>query len=278
MPKTIVTHINPDLDAITACWLLVRFGGNEFADATFGFVPAGERLEDEDNNSVHVDTGLGKFDHHQPDRGREDTCAATLVYEWLVHKRRIQDQEALRRMVDVVNDLDHMRNFFWDDPGNDRYEFFLGSLLNGLKLGGHVKNDHELVDFGMRCLEGLYTAFKIKVAAEEDLKKGIVFETTWGKTLALESKNDETIKLGIKSGYRVVARRDPESGMVRIKGAPLEEINLKSVYEKIREADPDATWYFHPGGHMVLNGSIRNPKMRPSKLSLDEVITLLKSA
>ena len=34
MAKTIVTHVNPDLDAITAAWLLTRFAGREFKKST----------------------------------------------------------------------------------------------------------------------------------------------------------------------------------------------------------------------------------------------------
>ena len=110
MAKTIVTHINPDLDAITSVWLLVRFGGTDFRDASFSFVPAGERLGKEDEQVVHVDTGLGKFDHHQQDRGREDTSASKLIYEWLIDEGKIKKSEALSRMVGLVNQFDHSGN------------------------------------------------------------------------------------------------------------------------------------------------------------------------
>jgi hypothetical protein len=278
MAKRIVTHVNPDLDAITAIWLLIRFGGEDFVDSKFSFVPAGERLEGEDQNTIHVDTGLGKFDHHQLEMGEVDTCAAKLVYEWLVSQGRIQENEALRRLVDLVNEVDHFREFHWPEPVDDRYELFLEYVLNGVKLGGHVKSDEELVEFGMKCLDGVYTSFKIRIAAEKDFEKGVSFKTRWGKALAVETANSGTVKFGLKKGYRVVVRRDPELGFIRIKAAPVEGMNLSKAHEKLREADPEATWYFHPSGKMILNGSTRNPKMRPSKLALDEVIEILKTA
>lgn len=276
MAKRIVTHINPDLDAITAVWLLVRFGGKDFVDFELAFVPAGKRLQDEDNNTVHVDTGLGKFDHHQPEMGGKHTCAALLVYEWLVSEGRIKKQEALSRLVKLVTDVDHFKEYFWPEAADDRYELILEYVLNGVKLGGHVKTDEELVKFGMKCLDGVLTSFKIRVAAEKDIKKGIEFETRWGKTMALDSSNSGVIKFALKKGFRVVVRRDPENGMVRIKSAPLPEIDLKKVYQSLKDADKQATWYFHPSGHMILNGSLRNPQMKPSKLALDEVIEILK--
>lgn len=276
MEKTIVTHINPDLDAITAAWLLTRFGGDEFRDSKFSFVPAGDRLNDEDQNLVHVDTGLGRLDHHQEERGQEDTCAAKLVYEWLVSEGRIKESEALQRLVAVVNQLDHFQNYFWDDPLNDRYQFLLGSVLNGLRHGNHLKSDQELMQFGLQCLDGILVALKIKVAAEEDLSEGIEFESVWGKTLAIESKNDEVIKIALKKGFKLVVRKDPDLGIVRIKSAPLKKIDLSDLYELLKKKDAEASWYFHPSGHMILNGTIRNPNMKASKLALDELIDAVK--
>ena len=42
-PTTIVGHLAPDLDCLTAIWILIRFGGA--ADAELRFVPAGATLD-----------------------------------------------------------------------------------------------------------------------------------------------------------------------------------------------------------------------------------------
>src|SRR5262249_45969885 len=79
LPTTIVGHLAPDLDCLTAIWILVRFAGA--ADAALHFVPAGATLgqqpADADPHIIHVDTGGGRFDHHQ--RAAHDLCAAELV-------------------------------------------------------------------------------------------------------------------------------------------------------------------------------------------------------
>src|SRR5689334_1200993 len=66
-PTTIVGHLAPDLDCLTAIWILIRFGGATNADLQF--VPAGATLDglpvDADPQIVHVDTGGGRYDHHQ---------------------------------------------------------------------------------------------------------------------------------------------------------------------------------------------------------------------
>jgi hypothetical protein len=274
--KTIVTHLNPDLDAIAAVWLLKRHGGKEYKNAEVKFVPAGERMENEDNNTVHVDTGLGKFDHHQTERGEVNTSATQLVYEWLVQEKKISGHEELNRIVRMITDIDHFREYYWPEPVNDRYLFFLEHVLHGVKLGSYVKNDEELVKLGMLCLDGVQISFKIRISAEENLKEGITFETRWGKSLGVETANTGVLKLALKSGYKVVVRRDPGIGSIRIKAAPIKEINLKKEFNEIKKEDPEATWFFHPSGKMILNGSIRNPEMVPSKLKLDEVVEILK--
>ncbi len=276
MTKTIVTHVNPDLDAITAAWLLVRYGGSEFEHASFAFVPAGERLKDEDNNTVHVDTGLGKFDHHQEDVGQTDTCAALLVLEWLISKHQIKDQVELERMIALITDIDHFREFFWPEPTQDRYLFSLDQVLNGMKMGGFV-DDEQLMRFGMQCLDGVLMSFILRVSAEEVVKEGLTFESKWGSSLGLLSSHSGAGKYALKSGHQIVVRKDPHNGMVRIKAAPHPEIDLTDVYKKIAEADSNATWYFHPSKHLILNGSSKNPDMKASRLSLEEVIDIIKS-
>ena len=278
MAKTIVTHINPDLDAIGAVWLLWRFGGNDFKDAGLEFVAAGERLEGEDNNTVHVDTGLGKFDHHQQEKGREHTCATKLVYDWLVQEGRIGERPELRRIVNLINEIDHFGQYFWSEPTADRYLLFLEPVLNGMKMGAYVGSDNELVILGASLLDGLLVVFKTRVEAEKDIKQGVVFKSHWGRSLAVESANSGLIKLAQKQGFKVVARRDPRSGMVRIKAAPIESIDLSPVYKRLKKADSQASWYFHPSKRMILNGSLRNPKMKPSRLTLQQVIEIIKSS
>ncbi|MFN5934060.1 MAG: hypothetical protein ACK46D_07155, partial [Roseiflexaceae bacterium] len=79
MPSVIVAHLAPDLDCIAAIWIFKRFGG--VTDVQLQFVPAGTTLNnqpvDSDPRVIHVDTGLGRFDHHQ--RHVRTLSAAELV-------------------------------------------------------------------------------------------------------------------------------------------------------------------------------------------------------
>jgi len=272
--KTIVTHIGPDLDAITSVWLVKTFFF-DWEEAALAFVPAGTTLEkkpaDSDIEVWHVDTGFGKFDHHQTNA---DTCASLLVYEEL--KKTRGEDEALRRMVEVVNDFDHFREVFYPNPTADFWEFSLATQIDGWRLL-FADNPIKIVELGMQALDAIYKSFQNKVWAQKELKEqGIEFETKWGKGVGIETVNDEVVHLGQKMGYVIVVRKDPKKGYLRIKSLPKDEIDLEPIYLKLKEQEPDATWFLHASHHMILNGSSKNPDMKPSKKPLREIIEVIK--
>lgn len=291
--KKIVTHFAPDLDAVTSIWLIKRFLSG-WQEAEVFFVPAGETLDDEpvdsDPSILHVDTGLGKFDHHQLD---EDTCAAEKIFNFLGLKQQSNlpcrqagkatkqlkkknwNKEALERLVAVVNDIDHFREVFYPNPTADFYDLCLEEIFDGLKLV-YPNEDDQLVEFGLLALDGVYKKLQTKIWAEKLLEEeGLEFKSEWGKGIGVKTNNDEVIPLGQKQGYKIVIRKDPKKGYVRIKARP-EGIDLKKIYNRLKKKDPKATWFFHASGTMILNGSTKNPKTKPTSLSLKKIIEILK--
>lgn len=298
--KIIVTHISPDWDAITSVWLVKRFLSG-WQDATVQFVPAGERIggykapsldfqdaiEKIDGNEViHVDTGLGPLDHHQtPDT---NVCGASRTFDYvkLIMKHAgtkflSNHEEALSRIVAVVVAIDHFKEVFWADPSSDYHEFSLIGVLEGLK---YEKPDQDMlyIEFGMQCLNALVTEFENRIWAEKEIQeKGISFVTRYGKAMGFETINDTVLKLAQKMGYVLVIRKDPRKNYIRIKALPdqngQKRINLTLAYEQLKKVDPDATWFLHVSKKMLLNGTPKNPKMRPTRLSLSDIIKVLET-
>jgi len=275
--KTIVTHLSPDLDAITAAWLIKKYL-NGWDEAQIKFVPSGTTLDDQivdsDKNTIHVDTGLGKFDHHQIN---DYTSATKLVYKYLLGRDFIEEKEikALEKIVKYVNSTDHFAEVFYEDPSADRYDFMIRQLVDGLKVIN--REETKLIEIIFQLLEAALIVFKNKINAEQEIINGFVFKSFFGKSLALESKNEEAVKLALKKGYALVIRRHPEVGFTRIKTLPDKNINLKKVYENIIKIDKMGSWYLHISGHMLLNGSSGNPKLIPTTLSLNTIIEIVKS-
>ncbi len=295
--KIVVTHSSPDMDAITSVWLLKKFLAG-WETASVKFVPAGERLVNQRSASsskkelnarrytldaiekigedeiIHVDTGLGPLDHHQT--SSDEVCAASLCHDFVKENIPEHRKEAVERMVKVIVDIDHFKEVFRKDPMADYHEFDVAGVLNGLKFQ-FPNQDHYYCEFTIKCLDAVLHEFENRIWAEKEIaKNGKKFETRFGKGIGFETINDSVVKLSQKMGFAIALRKDPRKGYVRIKARPESKIDLTLAYEKLRKIDPDATWYLHVSKKMLLNGSAKNPKMRPTKLGVEEIIKILE--
>lgn len=305
--KFIVTHTSPDMDAITSVWLLKKFLGG-WDTAQVKFVPAGDRLlplpkgqgfdyaieKKGEDEYIHVDTGMGPLDHHQTKSDK--VCGASLTFDF-VKKGLVEvtpainseKLEALERIVNFVVEVDHFKEIFRPQALADYHDFSVVNILDGLKLL-KPNQDNFYVDYIFDCLDAILHDFENKIWAEREIKDlGIEFKTKWGKGLGIESINDSVIKLAQIMGYVVVVRRDPRKGYVRIKARPdpvksselkvqrEKGIDLTLAHEKLSKMDPNATWFLHVSNKMLLNGTPKNPKMKPTKLKLNDIIEVLKT-
>jgi len=253
---------------------------------------------------IHVDTGLGLLDHHQT--SSDKVCGASLTFDYVKRvessklkvknsEKREDRMDAVSRMVKVVVDIDHFTEVFRKDPLADYHEFDLAAILDGLKLQFPGQDDYYVAEVS-KALDAILHEFENRIWAEKEIKEnGKKFETRFGKGIGFETVNDSVVKLSQKMGYVIAVRKDPRKGYVRVKARPsrklkvesgelknkeknsqFDDIDLTLAYEKLKKMDPQATWFLHIGKKMLLNGSVKNPKMRPTTLSLEEIIDVLK--
>jgi hypothetical protein len=286
MPKKLlVTHKAPDLDAIGAVWVLKRFDSQHYADAKVAFVDAGtkisarqaDKLGVEMNLVTHVDTGLGKFDHHQPDRANQMICAASLTHEYVLalHPELEKDQ-ALRELVNLITEVDHFQEIHWPEPTATRYNLMIPELLRGHELSARHDDDSQL-HFGLQCLDHAYNSLKSKLKAQQLIEEqGENFQIKAGPCLGIKTNNDDTLKEAQKMGYVLVLRKDKDEGNILIKARPDSSIELKPLSDKIQSLDQTGTWFYHNGGKMLLNGCRSNKNQIASPLSLAKVIELIQ--
>lgn len=281
----IVTHHAPDLDAVTATWLLKRFDAQHFADAKIAFVNPGEKMAlvdaEEYGSQLHeityVDTGYGKFDHHQPDKAIQKICATTLVFDYVceLNPDKKADQ-ALQAIVKLVNQVDHFEEITWPEPESERHLFMIQELIRGHEYTD-PHNDDSQMHFGFQCLDNVYaTLTQYYKALDIILTKGKEIPLKTGKALAVLTRNDDTIKVAQKQGYVMVVRKDPKLGHIRIKVRPDSPLELSKLYQRIIAADNKGTWFFHGSGKMLLNGSQKNRDQKPSPLTLEQMVVLIK--
>ena len=274
--NTIVTHISPDLDAIASSWMIARYLP-DWESADHAFVPAGETLDNEPVDSkpniIHVDTGLGRFDHHQL---KVRSSATKRVFDYLAEEGHIKEKDilAVEHMVLIVTEIDNFGEVHFPDPTNDRYSFCLHEFVYPLR--GLLSSDKELINMVFLILDSILFTVKNNIQAKKDIEAGLVMNTAWGKTVVMETKNEGAVKYALKSGYEMVVRRDPQTNHVRIKTQPNKKYDLTALYKKILKADPSATWFLHISKNMLLNGSSKKPDSVPSSLSLKRLIAILK--
>jgi hypothetical protein len=276
--KTIVTHLNPDLDAIFSIWLIKRFLPG-WDKAEVKFVPAGRTLDgglpDDKPEILHVDTGLGKFDHHQT---KKFICASDLVWGEIIKENiKIKDwqKEAIERILVVVREIDHARFLAWPQPDSDRWDFSLYQVFGGL-VGNLKDKPEKILEYSFPMIDGLFRIFGEKIEAEEIIENGLNFKTKWGKGIAFETDNSEANYLALKKGYAIVIKKRPKTGHLGIYGNWQKGVKLYKIYLKLEKKDPRADWFYHKSGCMVLNGSTSNPKMKPTKLKLEEIVKTLR--
>ncbi len=274
--NTIVTHMSPDLDALMSSWLILRFLPG-WQEAQLAFVPAGKTLNNQPPDSmqqvIHVDTGMGKFDHHQT---AEFTCASQRVFAYLNERHHVPDKliPALERMAKFATEIDHFQEVYYPEPASDKYVFLLSETIEGLKS---VYSEYaDLAKAAFPLFDATLQQFRNKIRAEEEVSKGFVISTSLGKAIVLETKNEESMKVALKQGFGIVAKKDPERGYVRFKTLPDDTFDLTALYEQVKILDPQATWFLHASKHMLLNGSSKNPESVPSKLTLTQLIEIIK--
>lgn len=276
--KIIVSHFSPDIDSICATWLIKKFLPG-WLEAEIKFVAAGSTLDgktvDSNTDIIHVDTGMGRFDHHQTSN---HTCASKLVLDHLETNKLLKkyQQTALERMIKQITEFDHFAEVYFPNPDADYFEFMIHKIIEG-GLKSILKEDIKIMEAVFPMLESILNIFVKKVNAEEELRKGFIFNSSWGKSIVLETKNEETTKLALKTGFGLVAKKDPEKGNIRIKTLPGKKFNLTPLHELIIQEDKKATWFLHSSGNMLLNSSSKNPNFVPSKLPLNRLIEIIKS-
>jgi hypothetical protein len=266
LATTIVGHQAPDLDCLTAIWILMRFGG--YADAHLHFVAAGTTLDDRpvdsDPQVIHVDTGRGRYDHHQSSHA--SLCAAELV------RRAVAPRDVLLSgLVEQVNRIDHAT----DRDGRNAQGFFnIQALVDGLNL----IYPHEPLRVAQAMLPNLdawYQRAARQQRLEEAFETRIEFETRWGLGIAMESADGASSRLAFRRGAVLYAYRDGQ-GWMGIAAQSRSNVNLRPVYRDLQKVDTGADWYLHPNGRLLLCGTAKAPPRHPSRLSLAELVRVIQ--
>ncbi len=264
--KTLVTHINPHLDDIFAIWLFKKFHP-QFSDAKIEFISASRDAGVESEDKIFVGTGGGRFDEHKEGL---TTCAASLVYEYLKEQNLLSKDEleikALDRLVEWNKLVDTGKA-----PDSEFNEFSVQAFIR--PLDSNSETSTKAVLLGAEILERILQVLKRREQSIMDWEKAVEFESGFGKSYAVSSEtvNREFCR---EKGGDLFLMIDPKHESVQFFSP---EKDLESIYVRVKELDPEASWFLHQSHHMVICGSGSAPDSKKSKLSMEELIQLVKS-
>lgn len=263
--KTLITHINPHLDDIVGIWLLKRFDSS-FKDAQIEFISASRDGDLGSEDRVFVGTGGGKFDEHK--EGLK-TCAGTLVYEYLKENGQIpQDnltEKALAKLVEWNQKIDTGQA-----SRSEVSEFSVQAFIRA--RDNLTETSKKSVELGEEILGRLLEVLKRKEQSILDWENKLEFETKFGKGYAVSS---ETINREFcrEKGGDLFLMYDPKYQSIQF-FAP--DKDIEEIYNKVKELDPDASWFLHQSHHMVICGSGSSPDFKKTKLSLEQLVEAVK--
>ena len=259
MPSTIVAHLAPDLDCIAAIWIFKRFGG--LHDVNLQFVPAGTTLNNQPADSnpqvVHVDTGHGRFDHHQ--RHVRTLSAAELV------RRTIAAHDvALERMIRQVTLIDNALPT--ERPGCD-----LGTLADTFNTL-YEDDPARVVELMLPNLDAWYAHEVRQVELGEAFVQRIEFHTPWGRGIAMQGPNGGSSTMAYRAGAVLAVYRETRHGWMGVAAQSRSRVDLQPLAARLAVIDGEADWYLHPSNRLLLCGTPKAPATRVSQLSMEELV------
>lgn len=266
--KTLVTHINPHLDDISAMWLFKRLQQG-FSEINLEFISASRDAgKDESEDKIYLGTGGGKYDEH---KGDLEDCATSLVWKDLGVKGLLPKDEitakALEELVEWNTLIDLGRL-----PRQDYEEFSVPAFIRA--KDSSVESSKKAVELGFEILDRILEVLKKKQQSIKDWQEKIEFDSTFGKGVAVESQTVDREFCRTQKGdlFLIV---DPKTRSVQY-FTPSFEIDLEPIYRKVRELDPQASWFLHQSHHMVLCGGGSVPQFTATKLSFEQLIEAAK--
>ncbi|OGE32540.1 hypothetical protein A3C59_01565 [Candidatus Daviesbacteria bacterium RIFCSPHIGHO2_02_FULL_36_13] len=261
--KTLVTHINPHLDDIVGIWLFKKYN-SEFADANVEFISASRDAGGDTEEKIFIGTGGGQFDEHKEGL---NTCAGSLVFDYLKAAGNIPDLDAkaLEKLIEW--------NLLVDTGKASSSEFDEFSIQSFIRTKDNSsESSRRSVELGQEILDRVLEVLRKREQSKIDWEKAVEFESQFGKGYAVESEtvNREFVREKDGDLYLMV---DPKYNSVQYFSP---EKDISAIYEKVKEKDPEASWFLHQSHHMVICGSSSAPDSKPTKLSMEELIEAAK--
>jgi hypothetical protein len=272
MPRqfTLVTHLFPHRDDVAGLWLLQRYNP-KFRDANLMFIPTGANVK-LDPGHVGIGTGRGIYDEH---KGDVNDSATSLVWKDLKRQKLLPhglEGAALATLVEMVRRGD--MGFGIGQPNHWRNDTKILQTIAGLPGQDSILATR----WGYTLMDALLVLYMERATAIRDIKKGIKFQTRWGRGIAIKSEvlPGMASTISAELGYALVALEHPSHRYIHVRSNPKTKTNFTRLYREIRKIDGDSTWFLHQSKRLLIHGDLVAPTPVRSHLHLKDMVKLIK--
>lgn len=265
--KTLITHINPHLDDITAIWLFRRFHP-KFKDAQIDFVSASSVQDGVENTDdvIYLGVGRGEFDEH---KGDLNDCATSLVWKFLVNKGYVPTDEVEKTAIEEL--VEWARLIDLGKMPLQQYDDF--SIQAFIRPGDDSKESSEKATLlGEEILDRVLQVLINKHRSLFDWEKRQEFSTKLGNFIVIESEYVNRAFCKSQSGD-VFLMVNPKDRSVQYYA---DKCDLEEIYNAVKELDPEADWFLHQSHHMVICGSGSAPDSKKTRLTTEQLTEAVK--
>lgn len=258
------------LDELLAIYLIERYL-NETEDSFLFFNSSWVEEANGDEimpGDIAIGIGKGELDDKNPDGMRKDKCVARLVAEKFGLTEKYPEIEAL------INDVEHV-----DENGASGKLPFSQIVQDIAKeYGKDVAIEVSWYAFNSRIEQNrkIFHNPEVKAMYEAAPKRYIEIcgEEKEIVILQIYPNSPNVMPYAFWKGAVCAIIYNLETGNTQIIGNKKFAINLKYVSKHLKNREPNDTWYFHPP-MLLLNGSHTHPNIRPTEISLEEIIEIV---
>lgn len=240
----------------------------EFLSAAKDGVTWQDKAVDSDPEVVHFGIGRGKYDEHKGDLNQS---AASLVWQDIKNSGLVKDELEQKALDELIS-----WNTLIDTGQAPDYEFSEFSVQSFLRpLDSKKETSQKAINLGSEILDRILEVLKRKQQSIRDWDKKIEFSSKFGKSYAISS---ETVDRSFckRMGGDLFIIYNPKYRSVQF-FTPSQNIDLAPIYEKVKSLDSEADWYLHQSHHIIICGSHTAPDSKPTKLTFEQLIEVVKN-
>ncbi|MEI8253862.1 MAG: hypothetical protein WCG25_09265 [bacterium] len=298
--KSFVVHKSPDIDCLTALWLMYRFGylkfeGTQTASTDFQSIDKIDGKTMEKEGIIALDCGKWRFDHHDLDPEQENLCATVLVAKYL----GIDKINALDKILKFVQRKDVDGKGVISKDGLDQ-AFHFSTFVDDLN-SLYPENPDKIQEIVFALLDAHYLSEKIWFDLLDQIKKADNIQTHNGKIVYLVSDSHKAARASRYRGFDVCIIQNTQTNNIAIqwnstkfqekdhknmvKRATIYLRFLEALYrgEKINikellSSETYLGWFLHSSCKFVLYGSSKISITQNSQIPKEFILELVAYA